>query len=173
MFKPRHEIVRVEPCIAILVVSNSRFRMLIETGSVDDESGSIAYALFKDRGFKVYRPIYIPNSEDVVRSYIKYLIDKFNVNVILTIGGTGPSRRDITVDAVSTICPRELPGFGEYFRRLSEDELGVHAIMSRAGAYICDRCVIFCLPGSPSAVKLAIEKIIVPIMEHLLSELYR
>jgi len=172
MFKPRHEIVKVEPRVAILVVSNSRFRMLIESSNIEDESGRKAYEIFKKNNIKVYNPIYIPNDEDIVRAYIKVLSKTFNANIIITIGGTGPSKRDRTVDAVSSIC-RELPGFGELFRRLSEERIGIHAIMSRAGAYICDECAVFCLPGSPDAVELAIEKIIIPIMEHLLSEIFR
>ncbi len=171
-FKPRHELVRVEPNIAIIVVSNSRFRSILETGSTEDESGILALKLLRERYSNVRGPIYVPNDADIVKGYVRALPRIYGVNTIITIGGTGPSKRDRTVDAVAEIG-RELPGFGELFRRLSENRIGVHAILSRAGAYICDDCIVFCLPGSPDAVELAIRDIIIPALEHILSEIFR
>jgi len=171
-FKPRHEIVSVEPEIAVMVVSNSRFRMLLRDGKVDDESGTLAVKLLRERFERVHGPIYVPNDADIVKAYVRSLSRDFSINTIITIGGTGPSRRDRTVDAVSDIG-RELPGFGELFRRLSEARIGVHAMLSRAGAYVCESCVVFCLPGSPDAVELAIRELIIPALGHILSEIFR
>ncbi len=171
-FKPRHEILKVEPIIAVLVVSNSRFRMFIENGKVEDESGTLAVNLLRERYSKVRGPIYVPNDIEIIRGYVKALPRDFSINTIITIGGTGPSRRDKTIDAVSELG-RELPGFGEFFRRLSETRIGPHAILSRAGAYVCENCVVFCLPGSPDAVELAIKELIIPTLEHILSEIFR
>ncbi|NPB00924.1 MAG: molybdenum cofactor biosynthesis protein MoaB [Crenarchaeota archaeon] len=171
-FKPRHEMLKIEPNIAVLVVSNSRFRMLLENGRVEDESGNLAVRLLKEKYSKVRGPIYVPNDVEIVRGYVKALPRDFSINTILTIGGTGPSRRDKTIDAVSEIG-KELPGFGEFFRRLSESRIGPHAILSRAGAYVCENCIVFCLPGSPDAVELAIRELIIPTLGHILSEIFR
>ncbi len=172
-FKPAHEIVRIQPKVAVVVVSNSRFRMYLERGCVEDESGNLARDLLRKHNMVVLNVVYIPNNEDSVRGIVKSLVEHFGVNVIVMIGGTGPSPRDKTVDAVRSIADKELPGFGELFRRLSEEELGPHIILTRASAFTYRNSVIFCLPGSPSAVKLAIEKIIVPVLEHVLSEINR
>jgi len=172
-FTPRHEIVKVKPRACIIVVSNSRFRMYLETGQVEDESGNLAKKLLQDAGIETLNILYLPNCKEAVKEIVKFLVDNLGVNVIITIGGTGLSYRDQTVDAIREIAHREIPGFGELFRRLSESELGPHIILTRASAFTYNRCVIFCLPGSPSAVKLAIEKIILPTLEHVLSELHR
>jgi len=173
MFKPSHEIVHVKPKIAVVVVSNSRFRMYLERGQVEDESGKLAREILMKNGLDVLNIVYVPNHDEAIRGVIRALIENFNVNVVITIGGTGPSWRDRTVDAIKSIADRELPGFGELFRRLSEPELGPHIILTRASAFTYRNAVIFCLPGSPSAVKLAVERMIIPVLEHILSELYR
>ncbi len=172
-FKPRHEIIEVHPRAAIIVVSNSRFRSYLERGLIEDESGRIARDLLREHSVEVLNIVYIPNNGEALQGIIKALVDNFGVNVIITVGGTGPSWRDVTVDSVRRIADKELPGFGELFRRLSERELGVHTVLSRASAFVYNRAVIFCLPGSPSAVQLAIKEIIIPVLRHVLSEINR
>jgi molybdenum cofactor biosynthesis protein B len=93
--------------------------------------------------------------------------------VIVTSGGTGISQRDKTVDTVKTFFEKELPGFGEQFRRLSNEEIGEPGLFSRATAGIVNRKIIFCLPGSKGATKTALNKIILPSIGHLIWELNR
>jgi len=87
--------------------------------------------------------------------------------VVITNGGTGLAPRDTTFEAVSGLIEREMPGFGEIFRTLSYEQIGAAAMLSRATAGIAGNCVVFCLPGSTKAVDLAMTKLIVPQLRHL------
>lgn len=172
-FKPGHELINVEPRIAVLVTSDSKFRKLLEEGHVIDESGKLVLELMKSVGYIVHGPIITPNDSEVIKSITKYLINKLGMNTIVITGGTGVSEKDVSTDAILELSNKILQGFGELFRRLSENEIGLNTILTRACAVIYSKAVIFCLPGSPKAVKLGIERIIIPVLKHLLSELYR
>ena len=93
--------------------------------------------------------------------------------VIITNGGTGIARRDSTFEAVDGLLEKRLPGFGELFRMLSYQDIGSGAMLSRATAGIFGRAIIFALPGSTGAVQLAMEKLILPELSHLVWELVR
>ena len=93
--------------------------------------------------------------------------------VIVFNGGTGVSKRDRTYDVLSRALEKELPGFGEIFRMLSYAEVGAAAMLSRATAGIFRDCAVICLPGSTNAVKLAMEKLILPEIQHLAWEITR
>ncbi len=88
-------------------------------------------------------------------------------DVIVTNGGTGLAPRDTTFEAVSALIEREIPGFGELFRMLSYEEIGAAAMLSRAIAGTIGERVVFCLPGSSKAVDLAMTKLIIPQVRHL------
>ena len=103
---------------------------------------------------------------------INELLSK-DIDGIITNGGTGISKRDITVDVVSKFFDKELKGFGEIFRYLSYKEIGSPAILSRATAGLCKDKIIISIPGSENAVKLAMEKIIIPELSHILWEIRR
>jgi molybdenum cofactor biosynthesis protein B len=92
---------------------------------------------------------------------------------VVTSGGTGIGAKDRTVAAVTPILEKDIPGFGELFRRMSYDEVGGAALLSRATAGICRSKLIFCLPGSRNAVKTALSKIILPNVGHMQWELSR
>lgn len=92
------------------------------------------------------------------------------VDVIITTGGTGIARRDTTIEVARRFLDKELEGFGELFRMLSYEEVGPAAILSRAVAGLSNETLIFCLPGSTNAVKLALDKLIVPELPHLIWE---
>ncbi|SRR6266446_2556411 len=92
----------------------------------------------------------------------------------LVTGGTGLSRRDSTFEAISRAVARPLPGFGELFRSLSYDQIGSAAMLSRALAgQLASGLFVFAMPGSPAAVRLACEKLILPELTHILEELSR
>ncbi len=93
--------------------------------------------------------------------------------VIITNGGTGIARRDTTIEAVDRLLDKHLPGFGEIFRMLSYEDIGPAAMLSRAVAGVSGSSLIFCLPGSTGAVQLALEKLIVPELPHLVWETLR
>jgi molybdenum cofactor biosynthesis protein B len=95
------------------------------------------------------------------------------VHAIVTTGGTGIARRDNTYDALAAMFERTLPGFGELFRALSYAEIGAAAMLTRATAGIVDRRVVFLLPGSEHAVRLAMTKLILPELGHVVRELRR
>ena len=93
------------------------------------------------------------------------------VQVILLNGGTGLSNRDVTFEIVERLIERPIPGFGEIFRMLSYEEIGSPSMLSRATAGIARKTVIFSVPGSTGAVTLAMEKLILPEMGHIVREI--
>jgi molybdenum cofactor biosynthesis protein B len=148
---------------AVLTVTDSKTR---ET----DVSGRRAEELLKGAGHEVPLRRIVPNAE-VSTAVAAALRDH---DVVLTIGGTGPSRKDGSVEAVRPLLAKELPGFGEMFRALSVKEIGTAAILSREVlGTTSDGKVAVCLPGSESAVRLAVEDILLPELKHLLWELRR
>ena len=94
-------------------------------------------------------------------------------DAVLVTGGTGVSPRDLTVEALAPLFDRTLDGFGELFRMLSYAEIGAAAMLSRACAGLVGQVPVFLIPGSPSAIRLAVERLILPELGHLLSELRR
>lgn len=95
------------------------------------------------------------------------------VDVILINGGTGFTKRDVTIEAIQPLLEKEMVGFGELFRFLSYEQIGSAAMLSRALAGSMNNMMIFCMPGSAKAVRLAMEKLILPEIRHLVWELRR
>ncbi len=96
-----------------------------------------------------------------------------HAQVVITTGGTGITSRDSTFEAITALLDKRIDGFGELFRNLSFAEIGAAAMMSRACAGTIGRTAIFTLPGSPAAVRLALEKLIIPEIGHVVRELQR
>ncbi len=151
---------------AVLVVSDTRTERT-------DESGRIARELIEAQGHTTIAYGIVKNSREEIRDAIKGYLKDDNIRVIVTSGGTGPGRRDLTVEVLEEMFYRTFHGFGEHFRRLSYDEIGLAAIYSRATAGIIGNTVVFCLPGSKNAMRTALEKIILPSIGHLLWEVDR
>ncbi len=138
-----------------------------------DETGKTARRLLEEAGHRVVAHQIVGNDIDAIRKVLRaYLKDK-GVDAILISGGTGVSTRDKTIEAVEPLLEREMPGFGELFRMLSYHEIGAAAILSRARAGLAAGKPIFCLPGSVGAVRLALERLIIPLIGHLLWEVRR
>lgn len=149
---------------AILTVSDSRTK---ET----DESGRTARELLEGNGHTISFYKIIPNDFGVIADTLRDLLTK-SVDLILTIGGTGVSKKDGTVEAVSPFLARVLPGFGELFRHYSLPDIGSAAILTRALMGISqDGKILVCTPGSISAVRTALEKILLKELGHLVWEL--
>jgi len=151
---------------AVITTSDSRT-------ALNDDSGAYIKRRLVEAGHAVTHYDILKNDPVVLRDEIKSLITDNDVQVIVTTGGTGLSKKDVTVDTVQALLDKELEGFGELFRTLSYQEIGVGAIMSRALAGVANTRVIICIPGSLGAVTLAMEKIILPEIGHLVREATR
>ena len=149
---------------AILTVSDTRTP---ET----DTSGRLIRQLLTDAGHLVVERALVPDDPDEVSRIVAAWTDARNIRIVITTGGTGISRRDSTFEAVTHLFSKELTGFGELFRTLSFQEIGAGAMLTRATAGIVDMSAVFMLPGSEAAVRLAMEKLIIPQLTHIAREL--
>ncbi|MCX8170048.1 MAG: molybdenum cofactor biosynthesis protein MoaB [Candidatus Methanomethyliaceae archaeon] len=152
----------------MIVTSNNIFSKIEKGEEFEDLSGSLAEEIITKSGNEFLGRIYLPNNINLIRKKIEEVLSEGKADVILVSGGTGPSPRDVTVEAISPLFEKTLPGFGELFRFLSYREIGSSAIASRAIAGIARKALIFLLPGSPDAVKLALKEIIIQEAPHLI-----
>lgn len=149
---------------AIITISDTRN---YET----DKSGKIIKRLLEDAGHVVEKYIIVSDEEKKIQSAVEGMLNTDEIDVILMNGGTGIAKRDVTIEAIRPFLDKELPGFGELFRYLSyELDIGSASILSRAVAGAAGNKVIFALPGSSGAVTLAMEKIILKEIGHLVNE---
>ena len=153
---------------AILTISTSKYwsRARGETDS-DDRSGQIAQELARQHGHTVVYYEVVPDDETLIDDGIASAL-RSDADFIITTGGTGLTRHDITIEVVTNLLEKEITGFGELFRLKSYEEIGTAAVLSRALAGVIAQKVIFCLPGSPNAVELALREIIMPEIAHIL-----
>lgn len=150
---------------AVITVSDSR---TLDT----DESGKLIRDLFAAAGHQVVAYDLLPNVEERVSQKLNDLLSS-DASAIIFTGGTGLSRKDRTIEAATPYFEKTLPGFGEMFRRLSEGEIGTSAMMSRAVAGVARGKLVVCLPGSRSAVDLALRQLLLPELKHLVWEIRR
>ena len=151
---------------AILIVSDSRTE-------ASDESGKLAKKLLTQKGHHVVAYKIVKNDKAAIQTAVMTFLRDERIGVIITSGGTGISSRDVTVDVLSGLFEKNLLGFGEFFRRISREEIGDAAIISRATAGIIDGKAIFCLPGSKNAMESGLTKLVLPGLGHLLWEANR
>ena len=138
-----------------------------------DEGGRIIKALLADGGHAIAGSVIIPDEPSRIARELQRAREA-EAQIALITGGTGITSRDSTFEAVSAAIARPLPGFGELFRMLSFAEIGSAAMLSRAVAGVPqDGLIVFAMPGSPAAVRLACERLILPELGHLLEELGR
>ncbi|REK19154.1 MAG: molybdenum cofactor biosynthesis protein MoaB [Planctomycetota bacterium] len=155
-----------EVACAVVTVSDSR---TLET----DTCGQAVCDLLTAGGFAVAAREIIPDEPDVMRPLLERLRDDTAIDAVLLTGGTGASSRDQTYETVSALLTKQLPGYGELFRMLSYQEIGAAAMLSRATGGLMQRTVVLSMPGSPAAVRLAMQRIIVPELRHLVREARR
>ena len=151
---------------AVLTVSDTR-------NEETDESGKMAKELISDKGHQVLAYKIIGNDKSLIQTTVKEMLQNPEINVIVSIGGTGISRRDLTVESMSELLDKKIEGFGELFRSLSYREIGEAAMISRATAGTISGKLVFCLPGSRNAVGLALNKLILPGLGHIIKEANR
>jgi molybdenum cofactor biosynthesis protein B len=133
----------------------------------DDPAGDAVAAAFESAGHEVALREVVGDDFDALQSAVDRLVDRDDVDAVVTTGGTGVTPDDVTIEAVSGLFGKELPGFGELFRRYSEDEIGTRVVGTRATAGTVQGVPVFCLPGSENAARLGSEEIIVPEAPHL------
>jgi molybdenum cofactor biosynthesis protein B len=151
---------------AIVTVSDTRTP---ET----DTSGSAIASLLETAGHQVASRALVKDDVDAVTRAVADALDAGPVDAVILTGGTGLSARDSTYEAVTGLFEKTIDGFGELFRALSFQEIGPAAMLSRATAGIARGRVIFLLPGSEAAVRLAMDRLIIPEVSHIVGELRR
>lgn len=149
---------------AVLTVSDTRTKDTDESGRLILELAQAAFHVAAARALCKDDPA-------AVAELVKQAAGQAEIDVLVVNGGTGLTSRDATYEAIRKLYDVEIPGFGELFRMLSFEEIGPAAMLTRASAGIVSGKPVFSLPGSPAAVRLAMEKIILPEIGHLLGQL--
>lgn len=150
--------------VAIITLSDTR-------ASAEDDSGHLIRRLLEGQGHRVVHHVIIKDSREDLHEQMLRMLDDAKVRIIITDGGTGIGARDITIETVKSFLEKELSAFSSLFTSLSYADVGSAALLSRACAGTCKGKVVFCLPGSPNAVELAMQKIILPELQHVLRHL--
>ena len=150
--------------VAILTISDTRTP---ET----DTGGDVAEELLRKAGQKIVERRIVRDEVTGIRNTLVDLLARSEVDAVVTTGGTGISARDATYEVVDRMLEKRLDGFGEIFRMLSYEEIGAAAMMSRALAGAVGAKFVASLPGSRNAVRLAVEKLLVPELSHVVFEL--
>jgi molybdenum cofactor biosynthesis protein B len=147
----------------VLTISDTRT-------AATDTSGAAIAALLESHGHTVTGRRIVGDEPGEVAALVREQLAGGEAQAIITTGGTGISSRDRTYEAICGLLERRLDGFGELFRMLSYHEIGAAAMLSRAVAGISGRTIVFALPGSEAAVRLALTKLILPELGHLIRE---
>ncbi len=152
---------------AVVICSTSRYQKAETGGCVTDESGDLIVKLLEMCGHKVVSRDLIPDDKTLIEVFVKKALKSKNVDAMILSGGTGITPSDVTIESIEPLLEKQLAGFGEIFRWLSYGEIGSAAVMTRALAGVTKGKAIFCVPGSPHAVKTCLEKLIIPEIGHI------
>jgi molybdenum cofactor biosynthesis protein B len=149
----------------IITVSDTRDK-------TTDKSGALMIELLEAEGHKIVDYVIVKDESLPIREEILKGSERDDIDVILTNGGTGIAKRDVTIETVQDLLEKEIIGFGEIFRMLSyQEDIGSAAILSRAIAGVVKNKAVFSTPGSTGAVRLAMNKLILPELGHVVREL--
>ena len=152
--------------VAVVTLSDTRT-------SQNDIGGDTIVELATRSGHRIVKRILLKEDPRKIAETVQQLADDTTVEVILITGGTGIAQRDTTYETIAGMLTREIPGYGELFRSLSFKEIGTAAMLSRAQGGPLGQTLLFTMPGSPGAVRLAMEQLILPELGHLLQESQR
>lgn len=158
-----HEAAETSLRVAVLTVSDTR---TWET----DKGGALVVELLTAAGHVAADREIVPDEPMLVQAMVEQWVQSDAIDAVLITGGTGISARDNTFETVALLLTKLLPGYGELFRMLSYQEIGAAAMLSRAVGGLCDETVVLTMPGSTAAVRLAMEKLVVPELGHLVHE---
>ncbi|RDU36202.1 molybdenum cofactor biosynthesis protein [Neobacillus piezotolerans] len=137
-----------------------------------DKSGQLIMSLLESNGHKVAGYAIVKDEGELIKAEVLSGCADPEIDVVLTNGGTGIAVRDVTIETVKKLFDKEITGFGELFRMLSyQEDIGSAAILSRAAAGVVNNRAVFSIPGSSGAVKLAMNKLILPEIGHVVREL--
>ncbi|QTA78022.1 Molybdenum cofactor biosynthesis protein [Desulfonema limicola] len=153
--------------VAIGIITLSSTRNL-----ENDLSGQWIYEKAAQEGHNVICHKVILDHKETISKTILDIIEKQRPHALLMNGGTGVSPKDVTIEAVKPFFEKELTGFGSIFAQLSFEQIKSAAVLSRAAAGIIQNTIVFCMPGSLKAVKLACEQLIFPDLGHLVNHLW-
>jgi molybdenum cofactor biosynthesis protein B len=151
----------------IFTCSTSRYLQSKKGEEFEDVSGDLIEKLLKNAGHQVALRRLIPDDTVLISQSVKRALDSADLDAVVFCGGTGIAPSDVTIETISPHLEKTLPGFGEIFRRLSFDEIGSAAVLSRAVAGVARGKALYCIPGSPDAVRLCMEKLILPETPHV------
>jgi molybdenum cofactor biosynthesis protein B len=151
---------------AVVTVSDTRTE-------ADDTGGAAVVSYLSTAGHRVVDRWIIRDEPEAMRTLLSACRDRADVDAVLMTGGTGVSSRDQTFETVTQLLTKPLPGYGELLRMLSFHEIGPATMLSRAVGGLLGRTVVLTMPGSPAAVRLAMEKLILPELPHLVREARR
>jgi molybdenum cofactor biosynthesis protein B len=146
------------PRVATLTLSDTRT-------PENDEGGRVLGELLRREGFEVVSHAIVREDDASIRAAVLERCTG-DVDAVVITGGTGIAPRDRAIEVLSPLFGKTLDGFGEAFRRLSWDDIGANAILSRATAGVIDGRVVMALPGSVAAVRLGVEKLVAPVLAH-------
>ena len=150
--------------IGVLTISDTR-------SLPEDSGGALIVELVEGAGHRVAARKLVQDDRDTIVSAFLAIAGDPLVDAVISTGGTGIARRDVTFEAVTSIMDRQIVGFGELFRMLSFEEIGSAAMLSRATAGAIGSTAIFALPGSRNAIRLAMERLILPEIAHVVFEI--
>jgi molybdenum cofactor biosynthesis protein B len=151
--------------VATAVVTVSDTRTLEE-----DAGGRLIVELLEGAGHSVMSRVIVKDEPTEIAVAVQAAASRQGIGAVIVTGGTGVAPRDVTPDTIEPLLDRTIPGFGELYRVLSYQEIGSAALLSRALAGLRDGRVVFALPGSRGAVRLAMEKLILPELGHLVAQ---
>ena len=151
----------------IFVCSTSRYQKTKKGEQVEDVSGDLIEDFLKKAGHTIVFRKLIPDDKTLIEEGIRQSLASADLDAVVFSGGTGVAPSDITIETVSPSLEKILPGFGEIFRRFSFDMIGSAAVLSRAIAGVAKGKSFFCIPGSPNAVRLCFERLILPETTHI------
>lgn len=139
-----------------------------------DTGGALIASMLEDAGYRVVGRKIVKDNYEEIRELVYKSSAHSGIEAVLLTGGTGISPRDTTYEAVASLLDKSLPGFGEIFRLLSfMEDIGSAAILSRAIAGTISSTAIFSMPGSTGAIKLAMNRLIIPELRHVMREIYK
>jgi molybdenum cofactor biosynthesis protein B len=153
---------------AVFICSTSRYKLMQQgEASVNDVGGDTAVELLKNAGQNVLFKKIIADDKALIANVVQQALNTPELDVAIFSGGTGITPTDVTIETVSPFFEKTLPGFGEFFRRTSFERVGSAAFLSRAVAGVAKGKALFCIPGSPNAVRVAVEMLILPEAPHI------
>jgi len=143
----------------LLTVSDTRTE-------ANDASGLLIRTLLEEGGYPIRSYAIVADDPVGIRSAVTEAVERADVRALVVTGGTGIAARDVTIESLESLWTRELPGFGEMFRALSFADIGPTALLSRATAGVIATTFVAVLPGSTAACRLAMERLIMPVLGH-------